>query len=450
MRKTNRIARPFAALALVLPAMTGQQGHAASAPVVAVAQDQIEYTVRAGDNLYQIASRYLVRQADYREVQRINRVADPLRLPVGSRLRVPLRLLRTEPLQARILAARGTVTLESGGAPIRPTAGLAVMPGAVLETGADGFIGLALSNGSQVSLPTRTRVRLVAMRRILLTGSVDFDVAVERGKIETQATPLQADGSRFRLRTPRAVSAIRGTVLRVAYDDAGASATEVVEGKVAVQGDPSAAETMLAQGFGAQVSPGGAVKVEALLPAPELVDAGKVLVDPVVALQARQEAGAKGYHVQVAADSSFADLVTEASADGDTVTLPALADGRWFVRLTALSATGIEGLPQVYSLRRSLTGLSASAAQDGDRITIKWLGQGASDARRLYRFQLVRGDAKAAPMIDEPGLQDAQVGVAGLADGVYFWRVGVKQYADGEVTENWTPFQKFTVTGAGR
>ena len=60
------------------------------------------------------------------------------------------------------------------------------------------------------------------------------------------------------------------------------------------------------------------------------------------------------------------------------------------------------------------------------------------------------GDAKAAPMIDEPGLQDAQMSVAGLSDGVYFWRVGVQQYLGGEVTENWTPFQKFTVTGAGR
>lgn len=450
MLRTDRIARPFAALALALPVMVGQQSHAAAPPVAAVAQDQVEYTVRAGDNLYQIGSRYLVRQTDYREVQRINRVADPLRLPIGLRLRVPLRLLRTEPLQARILAARGAVTMESGGAPVRPAPGVAVMPGTVLETGLDGFIGLALSNGSQVTLPTRTRVRLVAMRRILLTGSVDFDVAVERGKIETQATPLQADGSRFRLRTPRAVSAIRGTVLRIAYDDAGASVIEVIEGKVAVQGDPSSAETLLAQGFGAQVSPGGAVAVEALLPAPELIDAGKMLVDPVVALQARSLGGAKGYHVQVAADSSFADLVAEASADGDTVTLPALADGRWFVRLTAISAAGIEGLPQLYSLRRSLTGLSASATQDGDRITIKWLGQGAQDARRLYRFQLVRGDAKAAPMIDEPGLQDMQMGVAGLSDGVYFWRVGVQQYADGDVTENWTPFQKFTVTGTGR
>ena len=227
MLRTDRIARPFAALALALPVMVGQQSHAAAPPVAAVAQDQVEYTVRAGDNLYQIGSRYLVRQTDYREVQRINRVADPLRLPIGLRLRVPLRLLRTEPLQARILAARGAVTMESGGAPVRPAPGVAVMPGTVLETGLDGFIGLALSNGSQVTLPTRTRVRLVAMRRILLTGSVDFDVAVERGKIETQATPLQADGSRFRLRTPRAVSAIRGTVLRIAYDDAGASVIEV-------------------------------------------------------------------------------------------------------------------------------------------------------------------------------------------------------------------------------
>ena len=67
--------------------------------------------------------------------------------------------------------------------------------GALLETGVDGFISVGLANGSQLSLPTRSRLRLNSMVRILLTNAVRFDVTVDGGKLETSATPLTNGGS---------------------------------------------------------------------------------------------------------------------------------------------------------------------------------------------------------------------------------------------------------------
>ncbi len=409
-------------------------------------EEVIAYRMKPGENLYSLAARYLMRRDDYRTVQRLNRIGDPLRIAVGATVSIPVRLLKSELLTARVIASRGTVRIMAGGSSVPASAGTEVPQGALLETGVDGFISVGLANGSQLSLPTRSRLRLNSMVRILLTNAVRFDVTIEGGKLDTSATPLPNGGSEFRLHTPRAVSAIRGTVLRVGFDPAaGVSATEVLDGLVAVQGDPAQTATMVPRGVGASISATGAVVSEPLLPAPELTDPGQVLVDPIPALRIKPIDGARAYHVQVAADAGFSDLVAEATADAPLVPLAALADGRWFVRVSAYSQRGLEGESQVYSVRRSLTGIAASASQDADRLRFSWTGDG--QGRRLYRFQLVEGAAANPPMIDEPGLTSSQISFRGLGDGTYFWRVQVRQYVDGEVTENWTPFQKLTVAG---
>ena len=438
--KYNALIAALAVLAAApIPALAGTPR-----PPATPADDMVIYPLAAGQNLYGVARRYFTHLSAYREVQHINHVANAHRIAPGTPLSVPVRLLRTEPLDARVLATRGTVTLS--GKPAR--ANDPVVPGTVVETGPDGFVSLRLSNGSQVTVPTRSRMRIITMRRILLTDALDFDIAIEAGKVETQATPLPAGRGGFRLRTPRAVSAIRGTTLRVGFDEgAGDSATEVVEGKVAVgaagaKGEPQ----MVAQGFGAQVSATGSLAMEQLLPPPDLVEPGKVLVDPLPIFAIAPLAGASGYHVQVAADSSFADLVAEARGTTASVPVPDLPDGRWFVRLTAYSSRGLEGLPQVYSVRRTLTGLKAGADRDADRVRFSWSAEG--NGAHTYRFQLARGDASAAPMLDEPALTGDALSLSGLADGVYFWRVGVRQFGPGGLSETWMPFQKFTMAGA--
>ena len=53
------------------------------------------------------------------------------------------------------------------------------------------------------------------LRKYLLTGGSDIDLYVEQGRAETAAAPIKDSNSRFRMRTPTAVSAVRGTVFRI-------------------------------------------------------------------------------------------------------------------------------------------------------------------------------------------------------------------------------------------
>lgn len=439
--KTIDLTIAVCAIILAAPVAAGAQGIAAAGPR---ADDQISYAMPAGGTLISLANRYFERAADYRVVQQLNRIRDPRKIPVGQTLNIPVRLLRTEPLAARIQAFRGTVSIVAGAASAPPTIGALVQPGSVLETGKDGFASLLLSNGSQISLPTNTRVRLRALRRIILTDSLDYDIAVERGKIETRATPLPAGRGNFRIRTPRAVAAIRGTTVRVGYgEEASNSQAELLEGHVSFGAGRPTGDTMLAAGFGSSIAANGTISTESLLTAPDILRPERPLSDPVPALELARIAGASAYHVQIAADSSFADVVSETVNTGPLIALPPLPNGRWFAKVSAVSPSGLEGFSNTYSIRRLLNGIAASATQDGDGLLFKW--QAAGEGTPSFRFQVRRGSAEADPFIDEPNLSVSELALSGLANGVYFWRVGVTRASEGETFESWLPFEKLTV-----
>ncbi len=449
-----KITIPFAclALALAMPGMAAARPVANPAPAAGspAMPDSVIYEIRRGENLYTLAERYLDRIASYRTVQRLNRIADPRVVPVGTRLRIPLAILRAEPLRARILAMRGTVRIREGGRVIDAQAGTELPQGTVIETGKDGFISLGLPNGSRTSLPTLSRLSIVHLRRFVLTRSIDYDFTVEAGKADTHAAPLGSGNGLFRIRTERAVAAVRGTQFRVGVADA-ASLTEVLEGTVAAgaSGQPPEA---VSGGFGAVIA-GGRVTREALLTAPALLAPGRVQVDPLVRLSFEPVAGSASYHLLVATDASMTDVIAEARSPAPDFTLSDIPNGRLFVRGSAIAASGLEGMAQTYAMRRVLTGLAASASADADRVTFKWSGSG--EGRRLYRFQLLRNAPQGnAPqgdaVVDEPGLEDEGIALRALEPGTYYWRVGVRQFADGEQTENWLPFEKIIIAAPER
>ena len=112
--------RPSTMLAGVL-ALSAFAAHAA--PVAPSPPDSVVYAVRAGDNLYTLGQRFLVDAAAVRTVQRLNAIVDPRRVPTATRLRIPVALLRAEPLTAQLIAVHGAVHITSDGHDLPATAG---------------------------------------------------------------------------------------------------------------------------------------------------------------------------------------------------------------------------------------------------------------------------------------------------------------------------------------
>lgn len=401
----------------------------------------IGYAARKGDNLYNLALHYMHRLSDYHIVQRLNRIRDPYRIPIGTNILIPRSLLRSDPLQAKVIAFRGATTIDGKPAVL----GDAVNEGGRIQTGQNAFLSISLADGSTVTLPSQTRVRVERLRRFRLTNEMERLFRVDDGRTQTEVTPRTNGRDRFEMRTPISVAAVRGTDFRVAVLDGGkAATTEVLGGHVGLAG--GGAQAMLEPGEGVRVSPDGTTGPVKLLPPPDLVDPSQVQSQPELAFAIAPLDRAKQYRVQIAKDAGFLDLTEEVVVDSPQAGLPSLPDGDWFVRITGIDANDIEGLPHVISFERYLLSIRATAERvRGRTYLFKW--QDLGDGLHQYRFVIARADAPDRPVIDEPGLTAQSFVATDLPPGDYVWRVQITGTSRNRIHSNWSTQQALTVAG---
>lgn len=410
-------------------------------PAMAAGDDTLVYTVKPSDTLYALSREYLTSPDAWRQLQAANRVRIPQRMPVGYKLAIPRKLLKFTPVTMRIQTFSGPVTVSGA----EPRKGLELDEGALVSTGPNGFVVISGADGSRIALPSNTRVRIGQARRYRLVQATDIEIEVERGKAEVQAAK-QAPDSRFRVRTPVAVTAVRGTVFRAGYsEEAAASASETIEGEVAVAS--AKADLALPAGFGAAAQADGALAKEALLPAPALADPAKVQTELRASFDFTPVALARAYRVQVSRDAGFLDVISEVQAAVPRAEFEGLKNGTYFVRAAAFSAAGLQGLEEAWSFRRQRVGLAADAGQSGlpDGFRFAWTAEG--EGTSLFRFQLFGAGESGLPLVDEPALTKPELTVTALRPGAYRWRVGVIQTTPDGSAEVWMPFQKLTVGG---
>lgn len=420
---------------------------AAAFPIAASAQaaggESQTYVMRSGDTLIRLAQLYLVSEAAALEVQRLNRIADARRIPVGTRLAIPRRLLRSEPIELRLQSFSGPVAVSHQGQQIAPRAGAIVPEGATIVTGANGFASVAAADGSRIALPSNSEARFARARRYLIDRAADIDVDVRRGRTEVRAAP-QNPGGTFRVRTPVAVSAVRGTDFRAGLSSEGdLGLTEVLEGNVGVS--TAAREEAVGASFGAAARSTGEIATEALLPAPALIAPGRVQTDETVSFNIQPMVDARRYRLQVARDAGFLEVLAEGEASGTSVAFAGIGNGAYFVRANAIAASGLAGLSETWSFRRQRVGLGADAAAAGQPGAFRFAWESAGDGLAIYRFQLF-ADPAGVPLVDEAGLEQTSLGLTGLKPGAYHWRVGVIRTDAAGSAEVWMPLQKINIS----
>jgi hypothetical protein len=311
-----------------------------------VVDPNYSYTVRPGDTLLSLARLYMTSQNAYLTVQKMNQVRDPKHLPIGSTLIVPKVLLRTEPIVGEISAFRGAVTVSGQPAAV----GMPIREGVRVETGANAFATMKLPDGSAISLPSQSRIFVETLRRVMLSGSLDRNFRLEAGRSRSTVTPIKDPGSNFRVTTPLSVSAVRGTDFRVAVESEGGgrALTEVVGGTVGVATRIGHAETSVPKAYGIVGTPAGLGEPVALLPPPVLVKVEKT--DNGAIITSKPVDGASKYRTQLATDLAFQDIFDEVLSDTPSATFTLGGDVKFYVRLTAIAASGLEGLPRTYAL----------------------------------------------------------------------------------------------------
>jgi hypothetical protein len=410
-------------------------------PALAAPDDDapVRYVVRRGDTLIKLGDRYLERASTYKIIQQQNSIANAQAIPVGTILKIPRSLLKYQRAKARLVAVRGRVIAGKTQASVGQILG----EGTALSTANSSFATLLLDDGSRVSLPSNTQIRIRRLRSYVLGGSLDYDFDVTKGGMQSAVVKHKSTDDRYQVRTPKAVSAVRGTNFQSRFDDVtNKDFAEVVEGALSVDaGSKGPAE--LPAGNGLALIPGGEIIREALLAPPALIEPGKLQADPIIRFAASQTAAVAGYRITLAADAGFIDQVADRVTGNEPAEFDDIGNGNYFVRARAISPNGIEGLPATFAFKRRLNGVKASAGQTDEGYVFKWLGDG--EGVRRHHFQLFSGSVDSLPIIDEASLGGDRVSISDLPAGDYFWRVGVVQYLDGEMATNWIPVEKLSV-----
>lgn len=415
-------------------------GMTAVALPASAADDNIRFRIRKGDNLFTLAQNYFIRLDDYKRVQQMNGIVDPHRIPVGKVITIPRSILKYKAGNARLLSVRGNVSIGSSATPAKT--GQVLNEGSTIVTSGNSFVTMVLDDGSRVSLPSNSVVGIGRLRTYLLGGSIDYDLNVQKGGAHSRVVKTRSEDDRYRVRTPRAVSAVRGTEFQSRYDDvAGQDYAEVVEGIVGVEASSKREE--VTAGRGIVVRQDGSAVSEALLPKPVLADAGRVQVDSDVTFMVDNANPGARYLIALANDAGFNDQVAETIAFAGKASFSDIANGNYFLRAREIAPSGIEGQPATYGFKRRLNGIKASVEAFGNDYQFKWAGDG--DGVRRFHFQLFFGNNTTTGMVDEAALSADQITVSDLPPGEYSWRVGAVQYLDGDVTTNWTKLETLTI-----
>jgi hypothetical protein len=446
----HRLLPHFTLLAGMLAGLGGSVDAAPRpAPAAAVVSDDpdepmLAYTVTSHDTLIGLNRTLFSSPSVWKEISRINHLADPNKIATGQVLRVPTRLLHTKVVPARLVSVFGDVRIDAKPA----TAGALVRVGDSIRTGDSSIAVVELADGSRVKLAADTEGRLDDHRRFQIKataaaiddGLVAASLRLLSGSIEVLASKVLR-ARPLEVSTPTAVIGVRGTRYRVRNDvtpatpaasAVNASATEVLEGKVHVQVGSSSSESVdVPANFGAPLEAGKKPVVLPLPAAPDLSANPEHFDRLPLRLHI---ADAMASRVQIADDAAFDHILVDLHvAAGDDARIPTLGDGTWHLRVRRISQAGLEGLDAVREFalqaRPESPWLIEPAAGEkrpvGD-VPLRWTKD--PDAAS-YVVDVARDPAFAQIAFHADHVQTEQVvfhpvgNAWGAADGVYFWRV---------------------------
>ncbi len=428
MRTTTlKLAAGLAALALWWPLAGRTQTPPGGEPMY------IHIAVQ-GDTLIGLGRRLLVEPRRWPEVARFNAIANPNRIPTGSEVRIPLRLMRTDTADASVVNIVGDV--KTGGAALQ--AGQGVAEGGDLVTAADSHATVRLVDGTLLRLRPASRLVVRESRRLRDVGGTQSGARLEQGRVEVEAAPAPPGKPGFRIETPQGVLGVRGTEFRVAIDGSAAvTRGEVLSGTVAFSGPNGVAPAPVSAGFGSVIGAGGQVAPPVkLLPAPDLAALPALQERLLVRFALAPLADALVYRAQMSTDTTFDKVVADLTTATPELRFADLPDGDYVLRVRGVDALGLEGENADHRFKLKArpeaplpSAPAPKAVSFGPRMEFAWT---SSPEAATYRLRLARaapGSAAdvapdfAAPVRDLSGLRELATTLEGLTPGTYHWQL---------------------------
>ncbi|GJL75295.1 FecR domain-containing protein [Nitrosomonas sp.] len=395
-----------------------------------VSAEEWVYTVRPGDNLWNLTERHLTDMHYVKKLQRLNNIQNPYVIPPGTQLRIPMAWTRmVENVHAQIVGVYGTVFVQRPQQEKIPAeVGMQLWAGDEVQSENDSFVTIEFADDSEMRVQDNSRVRLKKMQILGDYGLIDTLIDLEQGRTENSVPEKPFRGTRFRIQTPSAISSVRGTSFRVGTIDSNSATTsEVLSGNVNVSNGKS--DVRVPAGFGAITSLGAPPSPPvALLPPPDLSQTSSYYESLPLIIYLNPLSGAKGYRAQIAIDQDFKNLWSEFT----TATLPFrdgdIPDGEYWMRIRGIDASEIEGKDAIIRFALNarpeppfITAPLPGGTTAPENQEFSWAAQSEASHYAL----MISQDADFSSLIYfNPEIKENNLVLSeSLVPGHYFWRI---------------------------
>jgi len=382
--------------------------------------------VQKGTNLIHIARKYCPSRSAWKTIARVNHLKSPYIIHAGSTLRIPASLLITENVAAKVASVSGSPRLMTGERTSRLQKGDLVLPGQTVSTGADEYVHLIYPDHKHTRIGPESEMTLVYLMR-LTDNTLQAEFSLKKGKVIHSITKKLKINEHFETRTPVAITGVRGTEFRMKVINDETNIVETLNGQVAVAA--AGKELILPKGKGSKVKKGQPPAPPRKLPArPDPLQIKEVYRLLPLVIPAPEHKTAKYLRLRVAKDEQGHEtLLVLTTHPGSRFQIRAIADGHYYVFLTAIDSEDFESVPskpaKLY-VRTSPPAPSISKPNNGfttfeSKIKIRWL---KSDQAAFYVTQIAE-DQEFSTIIDEQQVKDATFTTNELPPGGYFFRV---------------------------
>lgn len=385
--------------------------------------------MRPGDTLITLGQRYLAEPRRWETVQRLNRIADPHRIPPGTVLRIPASLLRSTPGQATLKTVHGRVRWrEPDGAWKVAAAGQTLPVGAELQTEALASAMLELANGTQLRIHPASVLVLDTLSLYANGLMADTRVRLLQGQTEITDNPARRTQQNLRVITPSAQAVVRGTVFRVGVE-ADLTREETLEGSVEVSAMGRSVVVAQAQGTVTRLGQ-PPMPPRALLKAPDISGLPTRLEQlPLrfVLPSMRGTEAPASWWGQISPDDSFNTILAERTSRFGALSFADLPNGRYVLRVRALDPLGLQGVESRHTFTVFARPFAPTLQAPGRAATIRsprpQLNWTSTVGAARYRVQMAQSADFAQLLLDQTLERTDVVPTADLAPGQLHWRV---------------------------
>lgn len=299
--------------------------------------------VLAGDTFVRIARREYGSAALARPLAEFNEIPFDAPLAAGQIVRLPI-LVPARGETALVVFVKGTVRR----ATLALERGDLLAAGDEIRTGGDGFASIEFSSGSIVNLQPDTEARIERLACLESDDSCVVDIGTRGGELVLDVENRDDQPIEFRVNTPFASAAVRGTEFDVLLGEEELRAA-VTEGEVVVEAQQTLVD--LESGFGSLV-PAGEPPGQALplppSPALRTVPARAAAGESVVWFPLT---GISRYDVLLSLDEAGQQAVADFSVEGERLEIPEdIEPEDYYLTLRGVDANGLPGFRSVARL----------------------------------------------------------------------------------------------------